>query len=112
MNLNFDDLYQIEGGSSQKKIYRFKNNKEKKIVVDFSYESKQFELFLDVYNFLSKIFIFEGKFFNKSLCSNISVILMTSSGFDSNIIDFSSTEKFLIIKFLFLEYFFNSKTLL
>ena len=41
MNLNFDDLYQIEGGSSQKKIYRFKNNKEKKIVIDFSYESKQ-----------------------------------------------------------------------
>ena len=39
MNLNFDDLYQIEGGSSEKKIYRYKNDKEKNIVVDFAYES-------------------------------------------------------------------------
>ena len=52
MNLNFDDLYQIESGLSQKKIYRFKNNKEKKIVVDFSYETKQFVSFLDVHKFL------------------------------------------------------------
>ena len=71
MNLNFDDLYQIEGGSSQKKIYRFKNNKEKKIVVDFSYESKQFELFLDVYNFLSKINISIPKIFETNINKKI-----------------------------------------
>ena len=71
MNLNFDDLYQIEGGSSQKKIYRFKNNKEKKIVIDFSYESKQFELFLDVYNFLSKINISIPKIFETNINKKI-----------------------------------------
>ena len=37
MKLNFNDLYQIKSGASQKKIYRFKNRKEGKIVVDFSY---------------------------------------------------------------------------
>ncbi len=71
MNLNFDDLYQIEGGSSQKKIYRFKNNKEKKIVIDFSYESKQFELFLGVYNFLSKINISIPKIFETNINKKI-----------------------------------------
>ena len=71
MNLNFDDLYQIECGSSQKKIYRFKNNKEKKIVIDFSYESKQFELFLDVYNFLSKINISIPKIFETNINKKI-----------------------------------------
>ena len=78
MNLNFDDLYQIEGGSSQKKIYRFKNNKEKKIVIDFSYESKQFELFLDVYNFLSKINISIPKIFETNI--NKKIIIMEDFG--------------------------------
>ena len=78
MNLNFDDLYQIEGGSSQKKIYRFKNNKEKKIAVDFSYESKQFELFLDVYYFLSKINISIPKIFETDI--NKKIIIMEDFG--------------------------------
>ena len=78
MNLNFDDLYQIEGGSSQKKIYRFKNNKEKKVIIDFSYESKQFELFLDVYNFLSKINISIPKIFETDI--NKKIIIMEDFG--------------------------------
>jgi len=74
MNLNFDDLYQIEGGSSQKKIYRFKNNKEKKIVVDFSYETKQFASYLDVHNFLSNINISIPKIFETDISKKIIIM--------------------------------------
>ena len=78
MNLNFDDLYQIESGSSQKKIYRFKNNKEKKIVVDFSYETKQFVSFLDVHKFLSNINISIPKIFETDI--NKKIIIMEDFG--------------------------------
>ena len=78
MNLNFDDLYQIESGSSQKKIYRFKNNKGKKIVVDFSYETKQFVSFLDVHKFLSNINISIPKIFETDI--NKKIIIMEDFG--------------------------------
>ena len=78
MNLNFDDLYQIESGLSQKKIYRFKNNKEKKIVVDFSYETKQFVSFLDVHKFLSNINISIPKIFETDI--NKKIIIMEDFG--------------------------------
>ena len=78
MNLNFDDLYQIEGGSSQKKIYRFKNNKEKNIVVDFSSETKQFVSFLDVHKFLSNINISIPKIFETDI--NKKIIIMEDFG--------------------------------
>jgi len=78
MNLNFDDLYQIESGSSQKKIYRFKNNKEKKIVVNFSYETKQFVSFLDVHKFLSNINISIPKIFETDI--NKKIIIMEDFG--------------------------------
>jgi len=67
MNLNFNDLYLIEGGSSKKRIYRFKNNKVKKIVVDFSYEKKQFVSFIDVHKFLSNINISIPKIFEADI---------------------------------------------
>ena len=78
MNLNFDDLYQIESGLSQKKIYRFKNNKGKKIVVDFSYETKQFVSFLDVHKFLSNINISIPKIFETDI--NKKIIIMEDFG--------------------------------
>lgn len=78
MNLNFDDLYQIESGLSQKKIYRFKNNKEKKIVVNFSYETKQFVSFLDVHKFLSNINISIPKIFETDI--NKKIIIMEDFG--------------------------------
>ena len=46
MKLNFKDLYQIKSGSSQKKIFRFKNHKEEKVVVDFSYNINDYLSFL------------------------------------------------------------------
>ncbi len=78
MNFNFDDLYQIESGLSQKKIYRFKNNKEKNIVVDFSYETKQFVPFLDVHKFLSNINISIPKIFETDI--NKKIIIMEDFG--------------------------------
>ena len=73
MNLNFDELYQIEGDSSQKKIYRFKN-KEKKIVADFSNEKSQFTSFLDVHKILSKINISTPKIFEMNIEKKIIIM--------------------------------------
>ena len=74
MNLNFDDLYQIEGGSSEKKIYRYKNDKEKNIVVDFAYEKKQFVLFLNIHKFLSNINISIPKIFETDTKNKIIIM--------------------------------------
>ncbi len=63
MNLKFDDLFQIEAGSSQKKIYRFKNNKKNNIVVDFASEINQFASFLHIHKFLSNFNISIPKIF-------------------------------------------------
>ena len=117
MNLNFDDLYQIESGLSQKKIYRFKNNKEKKIVVDFSYETKQFVSFLDVHKFLSNINISIPKIFETDI--NKKIIIMEDFGdnrFDklinsidpkeilidaiNSLIEIQNTQKPIVSKFL------------
>ena len=55
MKFNFNDLYKIENGASFKKIYRFKNQNEGKIIVDFSYNHNDYLSFLEINNFLSKI---------------------------------------------------------
>ena len=55
MKFNFDDVYEIESGASHKKIYRFKNNNEGKIIVDFSYKYNDYLSFLEINNFLSMI---------------------------------------------------------
>ena len=55
MKLNFNELYKIKSGASQKKIYRFKNKNEGKVIVDFSYNYSDYLSFLEVHNFLSKI---------------------------------------------------------
>ena len=62
----------------KKKIYRFKNNKGKKIVVDFSYETKQFVSFLDVHKFLSNINISIPKIFETDI--NKKIIIMEDFG--------------------------------
>ena len=62
MKFNFDDVYEIESGASHKKIYRFKNNNEGKIIVDFSYKYNDYLSFLEINNFLSMINISVPKY--------------------------------------------------
>ncbi len=76
MKLNFNDLYQIKSGASQKKIYRFKNRKEGKIVVDFSYNFNDYLSFLEVHNFLSRINISIPKIFD----ADNNIIIMEDFG--------------------------------
>ena len=64
MKFNFNEVYQIESGASQKKIYRFKNIKKEGVVVDFSYNHKDFDSFLEVNKFLSTINISVPKIFD------------------------------------------------
>ena len=64
MRLNYNNLFQIKGDTSKKKIFRFKNDNEKKIVVDFSYNSNDYQSFLNVHNILSKINISIPKIFD------------------------------------------------
>ena len=64
MKFNFDDVYEIESGASHKKIYRFKNNNEGKIIVDFSYNYNDYLSFLEINNFLSMINISVPKIFD------------------------------------------------
>ena len=78
MKLNFDNLYQIDGDVSQKKIYRFKNINENKIIVDFSYNLKDFLSFIKVHNYLSNINISIPKIFE--IDENINIIIMEDFG--------------------------------
>ena len=64
MKFNFNEVYQIESGASQKKIYRFKNKDKEGVVVDFSYNYKDFDSFLEVNKFLSTINISIPKIFD------------------------------------------------
>ena len=63
MKFNFDDVYEIESGASHKKIYRFKNHNEGKIIVDFSYNYNDYLSFLEINKFLSIINISVPKIF-------------------------------------------------
>ena len=64
MKFNFDDVYEVESGASHKKIYRFKNNNEGKIIIDFSYKYNDYLSFLEINNFLSMINISVPKIFD------------------------------------------------
>ena len=64
MKFNFNEVYQIESGASQKKIYRFKNEDKEGVVVDFSYNYKDLYSFLDLNKFLSTINISIPKIFD------------------------------------------------
>ena len=58
MKLNFNEVYQIESGVSQKKIYRFKNQDKRMVFVDFSYNYKDVFSNLTILNFFLAIFLF------------------------------------------------------
>ena len=45
MKFNFNEVYQIESGVSQKKIYRFKNPDKQGVFVDFSYNDNDYHSF-------------------------------------------------------------------
>ena len=78
MKFHLEDLYQIESGASHKKIYRFKNKNLGKIVVDFSYNHKDYSSFLEVNNFLSNINISVPKIFDTD--HSKSIIIMEDFG--------------------------------
>ena len=78
MKLNFNELYQIESGVSQKKIYRFKKQDKKMVFVDFSYNYKDYYSFLEVSKFLSNINISVPKIFDTD--DNKNLILMEDFG--------------------------------
>jgi len=78
MKFNFNDLYEIESGASYKKIYRFKNQNEGKIIVDFSYNHNDYLSFLEINNFLSKINISVPTIFDTD--DSKSIIVMEDFG--------------------------------
>ena len=51
VSLNIKELNQIEGGASKKKIYRFKNENKKNILVDFSYSFSDYLSFINVHKY-------------------------------------------------------------
>ena len=64
MKFNFDDLYEIESDASNKKIYRFKNHDQGKIIVDFSYNYNDYLSFLEINKLLSNINVSVPKIFD------------------------------------------------
>lgn len=78
MNLDISDLYQIDSDISKKKVYRFKKIKENKLVIDFSYNPIDFNLFIDVNNFLLNINISIPKIFE--IIKEKNIIIMEDFG--------------------------------
>ncbi len=78
MKFNSNDFYKIESDASYKQIYRFKNQAEGKILVDFSYNHNDYESFLEVNNYLSKINISVPKIFDTN--HSKSIIIMEDFG--------------------------------
>ncbi len=80
ISLNLNELNQIESGASKKKIYRFKNENTKNILVDFSYSFSDYLSFKNVYKYLSNINISIPKIFETN--DNEKLILMEDFGND------------------------------
>ena len=78
MKFDLNEVYQIESGASQKKIYRFKNHDKEGVFVDFSYNYKDFYSFLEINKFLSTINISVPKIFDIDDSKNL--ILMEDFG--------------------------------
>jgi len=74
MQFNLNDVYQIESGASHKKIYRFKNLNQGKVIVDFSYDHNDYLSFLEVNKFLSMINISVPKIFETDDSKNIIIM--------------------------------------
>ena len=78
MKLDLNEVYQIESGASQKKIYRLKNYNKEGVFVDFSYNDKDYYSFLEVNKFLSTINISVPKIYDTDDSKNL--ILMEDFG--------------------------------
>ena len=80
VSFNLNELNQIESGASKKKIYRFKNENTKNIIVDFSYSFSDYLSFINVHKYLSNINISIPKIFETN--DNEKLILMEDFGND------------------------------
>ncbi|MBD1147236.1 hypothetical protein IDH28_00210 [Pelagibacterales bacterium SAG-MED31] len=78
MKFNLNEVYQIESGVSQKKIYRFRNIYKEGVIVDLSYNYKDYHSFLEVNKILSNINISVPKILDIDDSKNI--ILMEDFG--------------------------------
>ena len=78
MKFDLNEVYQIESGASQKKIYRFKDHDKEGVFVDFSYNYKDYHSFLEVNKFLSTLNISVPKIFDIDDVKNL--ILMEDFG--------------------------------
>ena len=78
MEFNLNEVYQIDSGASQKKIYRFKNINKDGVFVDFSYNHEDYHSFLEVSKLLSDINISVPKIFDIDDSKNL--ILMEDFG--------------------------------
>ena len=74
MKFNLNEVYQIESGASNKKIYRFDNQNKGKIIVDFSYNHNDYLSFLKINKFLSMINISVPKVFETDDAINIVIM--------------------------------------
>ena len=63
MIFSFDNLIEIKGGLSKKKVYRKYEKKISKIVLDFSNELNEYKNFLQVYDILKKLNILIPKIY-------------------------------------------------
>jgi len=80
VTFNINELNRIESGASKKKIYRFKNEKTKNILVDFSYSFSDYLSFINVHQYLSNINISIPKIFDTNDTEKL--ILMEDFGND------------------------------
>ena len=71
MKFDLNEVYQIESGASQKKIYRFKDRDKEGVFVDFSYNYKDYHSFLEVNKFLSTLNISVLKIFDIDDAKNL-----------------------------------------
>ena len=96
MLFNLNDVYQIESGASYKKIYRYKNQNQGKIIVDFSYNHNDYLSFLEVNNFLSAINISVPRVFETD--DSKKIIIMEDFGDNryDKLIDIMNSKEILI----------------
>ena len=96
MQFNLNDVYQIESGASYKKIYRYKNQNQGKIIVDFSYNHNDYLSFLEVNNFLSAINISVPRVFETD--DSKKIIIMEDFGDNryDKLIDIMNSKEILI----------------
>ncbi|MFL2520004.1 MAG: phosphotransferase [Alphaproteobacteria bacterium] len=78
MDKHLENIIEIKGGLSKKKIYRKFENKLNKIIIDFSDDKKDFHNFLNVYKILKNINITIPKIYE--VHNSILIIVMEDFG--------------------------------